>query len=287
MEQKYVRIVGIFLAALMVMSVLTFFIGGTGNNSNDNEEETNNPEDAPGFEIIEGTHFNAELNSVSDGLAISPEGISNAAYIDYSRVYGTPLQAFAPNITELYSVYNTLIVKRYSASSNEGLAFEAHVLSPEVINFQYMAAGTYNGYQLLSRGGELYNVIGTPTLLGDMSSLEKVIDVSSGNADPSSNYSELIGYVEPGAEYQMLTSGDLLADQHYLEFRSLGDGNYSRTDIFLGPMESTVTTVSGLEYNSTIGIYYNTSIFEDGRILKVVATANESDFFNLATTNYN
>jgi hypothetical protein len=283
MNQKYAAI---FLAAIMVLSVFSYFVASFMGDSNDDEVATD-LQDAPGFEIIGGTHFNAEINSISDGLAISPEGISNAAYIDYSKVYGTPLQAFAPNITDLYSVYNTLIVKRYSAYNDDGFAFEAHVLSPEIVNFQYMPAETYNGYQILLRGQELYNVIGTPTLLGQQSSLEQVIDVSSGIANASTDYAELLEYVEPGAEYQMLSSNDILADQHYLEFRGLEDGNYSRTEIFLNPSDSALSTISALEGNSTErGLLYDTTIEDDGKIVKVVVTSNESNFFNLAMEQY-
>ncbi|WP_342305350.1 hypothetical protein [Methanolobus sp. ZRKC5] len=283
MNQKYVAI---FLAAIMVMSILPFFFSGDANDSNTSEEVTG-LEDAPGFEIIDGTHFDAEINSIAEGLTISPQGVSNAAYIDYSKVYGTPLQAFAPNITDLYSVYNTLIIKRYSAYDDEGFAFEAHVLSPEVINFQYIGAGTYNGYQLLSRGGELFNVIGTPTLLGTSSSLESVIDVSSGMSNSSTEYDEILGYVVPGAEYQMLSSEDLIAEQHYLEFRNMEDGNYTKTEIFLNPLEGTISTIAGFEANSTErGLLYDTTIEDDGRIVTVVVTSNESNFFNLAMEQY-
>lgn len=275
-----IKHVAIFLTAIMVLSVLPFFFSGNGPNGN---EESPDLQDAPGFDSIAGTHFDAELNSISDGLAITPEGVVNVAYVDYSNIYGTPLQFLAPNITSVYSVYNTMIMKRYSAYDNDGFAVEAHVLSPEVVNFPYMLAGAYNGYQLLSRNGELYNVIGTPTLFGQQSSLEKVIDVSSGTANASNDYAKILEYVEPGSEYQMLRSDDLLADQHYLEFRDMNDGNYSRTEIFLNPADGTLDAISGFEANSSErGLSYNTTIEEDGRIVKVVITSNESNFFNLA-----
>ncbi|WP_321428836.1 hypothetical protein [uncultured Methanolobus sp.] len=280
MNQKYGAI---FLAAIMVMSIFSYFVASFMGDSNDGEDLSTDLEDAPGFEVISGTHFGAELDSISDGLTITPEGATNIAYVDYARVYNTPLQILAPNITDLYSVYNTMIVRRYSASNNDDFAFEAHVLNPEVVNFGYMAADTYNGYQLLSRNGEFYSVIGTPTLLGSESSLEKVIDVSSGTASVSTGYSEILSYVEPGAEYQMLSSEDMIADQHYLEFRNMGDGNYSKTEIFLNPLNTTLETISSLEDNSTErNLMYDVDIEDDGRIAKVVVTANASNFFNLA-----
>lgn len=284
MNQKYIAI---FLAALMVMSVFSFFVASFMGDSGETEETVTDLQDAPSFEVIDGSHFSAEIGSISDGLAITPEGATNMAYVDYARVYNTPLQVFAPNITDLYSVYNTLITRRYSASNNENFAFEAHVLNPEVINFQYMVTDTYNGYQVLSRGGELYNVIGTPTLLGSESSLEKVIDVSSGTGNVSTEYSEILSYVEPGAEYQMLSSEDWIADQHYIEFRNMGDGNYSRTEIFLNPLDTTLETISSLADNSSErNLVYDVDIEDEGRIAKVIITTNVSNFYSLAMEKY-
>nr|WP_321498638.1 hypothetical protein [uncultured Methanolobus sp.] len=284
MNQKYGAI---FLAAIMVMSIFSYFVASFVGDSNDVEDTISDVQNAPGFEVIDGTHFSSELNSISDGLAITPEGVTNIAYVDYARVYNTPLQVFAPNITDLYSVYNTLIVRRYSASNGDDFAFEAHLLNPEVVGFEYMVADSYNGYQLLSRGGELYNVIGTPTLFGSASSLVKVIDVSSGTANVSTEYSEILSYVEPGAEYQMLSSEDLIADQHYVEFRNMGDGNYSKTEIFLNPLDTTLDTISSLEGNSSErNLMYDVDIVDEGRIVKVVATTNASNFFSLAMEQY-
>ena len=280
MNKKYVAV---FLAAIMVVSVLPFFFSGNTNDSNGSEDLTG-LEDAPGFDIIDGTHFDAEINSISDGLAITPEGVSTAAYIDFSKVYGTQLQAFAPNITDLYAYYNTLIIKRYSAyNDSANFGFEAHVLNPEVVNFEYSVADTYNGYSLLMRGSNVYNVIGTPTLLGDRAILKKVIDVKSGTSQGSTEFTEILSYVDSGSEYQFVTSTDSLAEQHYLEFRRMEDGNYTRTEIFLNPLESTINTIEGLEANSTErGLSYDTTIEDEGRIVKVVITSNESNFFNLA-----
>ncbi|SFM23458.1 hypothetical protein [Methanolobus profundi] len=282
MNQKYAAL---FLAALMVMSVFSYFVASFVGDS-DTDEELADIADAPGFEVIDGTHFDAEIDSVSDGLAFTPEGVSNAIYVDYSRTYGTPLQDY--NVSDLYAYYNTMMIRRFSAyniTSNFG--FEAHVLNPETVGFNYAVTDTYNGYSILSRGSGIFNVIGTPTLLGDQATLEKVIDVRSGTSPASSDFTEILGYVEPGAEYQVVTSVDPLAEQHYLEFRNMNDGNYSKTEIFLDPVEGTVENIESLEVNSTDrGLFYNTSTFDDGRIVKVVVTTNTSNFLNLITEQY-
>jgi hypothetical protein len=283
MNQKYGAI---FLAAIMVMSIFSYFVASFMGDSNDVEDISTDLEDAPGFEIIDGTHFSSELNSISDGLAFTPDGMTNAIYVDYSRTYGTPLQDY--NVTDLYMYYNTMMVTRYSAYNVTGsYGFEADKLNPEVVKFNYTVTDSYNGYSLLFRGNGIYNIIGTPTLLGDIATLEDVIDVASGTSPASDEFNEIMGYVTPGAEYQVLISTDALADQHYLEYRNMEDGNYSRTEIFLNPLNSTVDTVSRLEANSTErDLAYNTSSYDDGKILKVVVTANTTNFINLVTEQY-
>jgi len=289
MNQKYVAI---FLAAIMVLSIFSYFAASLMGNSNGNGEQTDIQEDlanAPGFETIPGTKMQHELNSIEDGLEITPDGVAVVSYVDYSRVYNTPLQVMAPNITELYSIYNSMIVKRYSAYSATGdFAFEAHTLNPEVINFEYMLTeDPYNGYYLLSRGGELYNVVGTPMLLGPRGALEDVIDVASGTNESSSDFNTALQYVEPGAEYSTLVKGDELVDQYYLEYRNMNDGNYSRTEVFVEPDQSILSNITSMEANSTErDLYYNTTTYEDGNITKVVITTNASNIYGLITEQF-
>ncbi len=272
MNQKQLRIIGVFLALIMVTSVMLILFEGLGNDSNRGTTMPDQAE-APGFEIIDGNHFMADINSIADGLKFTPEGVTSVAYIDYSLLYG-------PQIEE-HPIYNTVITKRYSAN-NEDFAFEAHVLSPEVINFGYMEAGTYNGYSFLSRGEGLYNVIGTPTLLGERSDLETVIDVFSGMEETSTDFSDLLVYVQDGADYQMLTSEDTFTDKRYQEIRYIGDGNYSRTDIFINPLDDVIETINIREETSIErGLIYDINIEDDGRILKVVITADQMYFSDL------
>ncbi|WP_406657035.1 hypothetical protein V7O62_00390 [Methanolobus sp. ZRKC2] len=288
MNQKYVAI---FLAAIMLMSIAPFFFSGPLNNNQDeNSDLQDELENAPGFETIPGTKMEHEINSIQDGLEITPEGAAVVSYVDYSRVYGTPLEMMAPNITELFSVYNSLIVKRYSAYNLEGdFAFEAHTINPEVINFEYMTVDDpYNGYYMLSRGGELYNVVGTPMLLGSKDSLEDVIDVSSGNNNSSTDFDRILTFVEPGAEYSMLVTGDdSLAEQYYLEYRHMEDGNYSRTEVFVEPEQNILDNVTAMEANSTErNLYYNTTNYEDENVTKVVITTDASNVYGLLTEQF-
>ncbi|MDW7731277.1 MAG: hypothetical protein SCH66_02480 [Methanolobus sp.] len=283
MNQKYVAI---FLAAIMVMSIFSYFVASFI--GNDNEESTDlqdQLENAPEFDTIPGTKMQHELNSIQDGLEMTPPGVSVVSYVDYSKVYNTPLQVMAPNITQLYSVYNSMIMQRYSAYSASGdFAFETHTISPEVINFQYtLSEDPYNGYYMLSRGEELYNVVGSPMLFGSRGSLEEVIDVTSGTNQSSTDFDRILPYIEPGAEYSTLVKGDDdLVNQYYLEYRSADDGNYSRTEVFVEPNQSILDNITALEANSTErDLYYNTTTYDNGNVTKVVITTNASNLYGL------
>jgi hypothetical protein len=281
------KLIGIFLAAIMLMSIGTYFFAGPLSDQNNND--SGDASQAPGFETIPGTKMSHELNSLQDGLNMTPQGVSVVSYVDYSKVYGTPLQILAPNITDVYSVYNAMIIKRYSAYNTSGdFAFEGHVITPEVINFAYMLADEpYNGYYMLSRNGEIYNIVGTPMLLGPRGSLEQVIEVTSGNLENSADFERIMPYIDAGAEYQMLTSGEGLYEQHYLEFMYTADGNYTRTEVFVDPQQSLLDNITALSANSTEReLMYNVTTYEDENVTKVVVTTNASNIYNLVLEHF-
>jgi len=281
MNQKHIAL---FLAAIMLMSVFSFFLSSILSDDSNGEQNTDAIE-APGFDSISGAHMNADLNSIEDGLKITPDGVNTVSYINYREVYGTPLQILAPNITELYSTYGSMITVRYSAYNMSGnFAFEGHKINPEVINFQYATTEQpYNGYYLLTRNEQFYNVVGTPMLLGGKDSLILVIDVSSGNAASSDDFDKILSYTESGAQYQMLSSDDVLAEQHYLEFRNLEDGMYGRTEIFLEPADSVLENIETLQASSAErGLAYDFTVYEEEDVAVVEITANETNFYNLA-----
>ncbi|WP_406662186.1 hypothetical protein V7O66_06030 [Methanolobus sp. ZRKC3] len=281
MNQKHMAL---FLAALMVMSVFSFFLSSLLGDSSNGVENTD-VADAPGFDTIPGTHVNAQLNSLEDGLKVTPSGATTVFYMDYLKAYGTPIQILGPNITELSSFYGSNVVQIYMAQSkNTGFEVQAHTLVPEVVNFKYdFTEKPYNGYYLLKRDEGIYNVIGSPMLLGGRDSLESVIDVSSGNTPASSDFDKILSYTEPGAQYQIVTSEDPMAVQHYIEFRSIEDGNYARTEVFLEPADSLLESIGSLQTNSTErGLTYEFNVYEEDDVAIVEITANESNFYNLA-----
>jgi len=277
--------IGIFLAVIMVGSILPLFFSGSSNNNNAN---TNSASDAPGINTMPGNKVDHQLNSIADGLAMSPEGITSAQYVDYARMHQSQLKIFVPNETELSTLYNVRLKTEFVAvdsniANGTDIALRMHEIEPKVVNFQYMALNEpYKGYYLLSRSEDYYNVVGSPMLFGSRNRLQNTIDVLSGDSSGSHYFDDLLSYTEPGAEFQMISSeNELVADQYYLEFRALEEGGYARTSIFLNLNESVLSDINSLAQNSSMrGLEYDITNFNN--ITKVIVKTNESNFFNLA-----
>jgi hypothetical protein len=279
MKQKAIAI---FLAIIMLMSILPIFFSGSSKNGS--TEDTPVPLNAPGFDTIAGTHVSHELNSIADGLSIAPPGVSSAQYLDISRINGTPLEPAIANARQSDDLYNSRIMKTFYAEyTTEQSWFELHTISPEIIAFDYWISPTpYNGYQFLVRTTDEYslsNVVGTPMIFGPQKKIEKVIDVLSGSAEKSSDFELILNYADMNAEFQRVTLVEEgFADQFYLDLKKLPDGRYSRTVIYLNPVNSALGNITQLQANSTErGIIYD--LTTDGDITKVVIT---SDFFSVA-----
>lgn len=149
MNTKYIAI---FLAVIMVMSIMPFFFSGSSNG----ETADNSVVDAVGFESIPGEHVNHELNSLADGLAVTPEGVVFAEYVDIDSIKDTPLYLMMGNTSQLDSVYGVSVTKLYSAEYANQHSFNMHEINPEVIAFPYyLSEETYNGYYFASRGSDL------------------------------------------------------------------------------------------------------------------------------------
>ena len=271
------KTIAIFLAVMMLMSILPIFFSGSSKYSN--EDESSVPLNAPGFDTIAGSHVSYELNSIADGLSIAPQGVSSAHYLDVSRINGTPLESLLANLIPPYEMYNANVTKTFYADyTNEQSWFQLHTISPEIIAFDYWVSPTpYNGYQFLVRITDDYrigNVIGTPMMYGPQEIVESVIDVLSGNVEKSSDFDYILSYVEMGAEFQRVDSlTDGFADQFYVDLKKLADGRYSRTVVYLNPTNSTLENITKLQANSTErGIIYD--VTTDGDITKVEITSD-------------
>ncbi|UGV41124.1 hypothetical protein J7W08_02100 [Methanococcoides orientis] len=276
MNQKYIAI---FLAVIMVMSILPFFFTGNSNQANGDSSSTQ----ASSFDSIPGKHVDYELNSITDGLAVTAEDAVVVQYFDITAIRGTPLELIIGNSSQLDGIYGSQVNKMYTAEYVDGTWFNMHEISPQVVAFQYyLSPDLYNGYQLLSRGNDVFNVVGEPMLLGEKAQLESVLDAIEGESTPNTEFDRILEFVEPGAEMQrLLVVEDGFADQYYVGIELEDDMSYSRTAVYLNPTEDTINNVTSLAANSSErALFYD--VYSENDILKVTVSSDVSNFYSLA-----
>ncbi len=280
MNQKYIAI---FLAAIMVMSLLSFFVGSMMGNGN---EAVSGEQQIAGFDSIPGDHVDHELNSITDGLEMSPAGLTSAQFLNLQVINGTPMVLLVGNTSSLDGIYGSKVEQMYSAEYGyEGAWFNLHRISPPIVAFQYyLYPDAYNGYYLLSRGNNMYNVVGTPMLLGERTSLEGVLDVLSGNEAPSDDFDRLIPHMNTDAQIQRVVKlTESTADEYYLDLRQLDNGQYERTVVYLNASDDLMNNVTMWAGNATErGLIYEISSEEDD-ITKVVITSDLSGLYSLSS----
>ncbi|MDO9517656.1 MAG: hypothetical protein Q7J10_06350 [Methanosarcinaceae archaeon] len=267
------KLVAIFLAVIMLMSILPLFFNTAPQQSSD--DNAINYNDAPGFDSIPGAHVDHKFDSIADGLDMVPKGVTSARYIDILKTSGTPLESFIANAIQPAELYNANLTKTFFVDYNDGVSWmELHTISPEIIAFSYWLSPTsYNGYQLLIRENGIYNAIGTPLIFGPKDKVEGAIDVISGSAERSNEFDHILSYADMDSEFQRVTSDTAFASQYYLDLKGLDSGVYSRTAIYLDVVNSTFEKMTQFEANSTErGVAYN--ITTEGNITKVVVTGN-------------
>jgi len=146
---------------------------------------------------------------------------------------------------------------------------------------------SYDNYSVLARTNNTYdiwNVVGSPVLLGSRQSVKDVIDVLEGNASASTEYNNLLSQTNPeGSFYQQVvtktnsTTKNIPADQAYIEFKKMDDGSYTETSLYLNPEPEFTKKIQTLQANSTErGVTYN--VITSGNITKMMIN---SDFRSL------
>jgi hypothetical protein len=276
MNQKYIAI---FLAVIMVMSILPFFFTGNSNQANGDSSSM----EAASFDSIPGKHVDHELNSITDGLAVTDENAVVVQYFDITAIRDTPLELIIGNSSQLDGIYGSQVNKMYTAEYVDGTWFNMHEISPQIVAFQYyLSPDLYNGYQLLSRGNDVFNVVGEPMLLGEKAQLESVLDAIEGESTPNTEFDRILEFVEPGAEMQrLLVVEDGFADQYYVGIKLEDDTSYSRTAVYLNPTEGTINNVTSLAANSSErALFYD--VYSEDDILKVTVSSDVSNFYSLA-----
>jgi hypothetical protein len=289
---KNQKFLAVFIALTMLLSAcMIYFTGNSDKNSNNDISSTENVEEGliiP-FSQIPGKQVHHKFNSIADGLNMTPQGAISATYVDLQKAAGTPFEQIVGNTSMLNWLYGANVTKVYNTNyvngSNE---FELHLI-PEQKIFAPIGAIPYKNYYLLARTNSTYdiwNVAGSPVILGSHQSARNVIDILEGNATATTEYDALLSQANPeGSIYQRVitktNSTDIPADQVYMDFRKLGDGNYTQTSLYLNPEPDFAEKIETLQANSTErGVTYN--VTTSGNITKIVMTSDFGSLLNEA-----
>ncbi|RXA19651.1 hypothetical protein EQO05_08620 [Methanosarcina sp. MSH10X1] len=285
-NQKYLAV---FLAFTMLMSVFMILFSGDSNNDSDNDvSATENGEGnlTVSFSQIPGKQVHHKFNSIADGLNMTPEGVIIARYVDLQKTTGTPFEQIFGNVTMMDSFYGADVTRFYGSSYADGKEFELHQIPEQKILMPWGAI-SYDEYNFLARTNnthDIWNVVGSPVILGSRQSVKEVIDVLEGNATATTEYDNLLSQANPeGSFYQEVATKtnltDIPADQAYMEFKKQDDGNYRQTSIYLNPEPKLIEKIQALQANSTErGVTYNVTM--SGEITKLVITSDFGSLLN-------
>lgn len=264
-QQTANKIIAIFLALTMLLSVAAFFFSGS---------PASNEEQKP-FEPLTDVEkenalwtFNEPLYSISDGLKITPPGAVSAEFIDLNSMTPQMMQwakQTQPIINEVNDIYNSTTEKLYYAGIGEGQNRSFLLLNninSQKINFQYEKDESgyppiyLNQYILIRQEEEyknLINIMGTPSVFAPWSTVEKVINITvlktNGAKTAYDEYQGLLTYSQ-NAPYQMIASNSGFADQFYVSLKKNND-SYERTTAYLNLNSASLMNLTALKANST------------------------------------
>ncbi len=285
-NQKYLAI---FLAATMFLSAFLIYFTATDSNNDVPIPEVGN-ESMILFSQIPGKHVQHEFNSIINGLEMSPDGVTNAVYVDFQKTKGTPLETIFGNeqtMSDSFS-YGADVTKRYGASYGNESGFELHQIPEQTIS---VPAETrvmpYEGYQILDRTNGTYNiwnVVGSPAIIGPIQNVAGIIDILEGNATATTEYNQILSQAEPeGSIYQEVVkrtnTSDIPAEQYYRDLKKLDDGSYTQTSIYLDPEPELNEKIKAYQANSSErGVVYNVTTLDN--ITKLVISSDFESLYN-------
>lgn len=285
---KNQKILAVFLAFTMLLSACMVYFSGDSNKNSNNDPSSGNGEEnlIISFSQIPGKQVNHKFNSVADGLKMSPEGVISATYVDLQKTTGTPFEKILGNVKTMDTLYGADVTKRYGAGYADGSGFELHQIPEQKI---LMPWGTipYNDYYLLARTNnthDVWNVVGSPVILGPRQTIVDVIDVLGGNATSTTEYNSLLSQANPeGSIYQEVITKtnltDIPADQIYTEIKKLDDGSYRQTSLYLNLESEFTERIQTLQANSTERrVTYN--VTTSGDITKLTITSDFGSLLN-------
>ena len=290
-NQKYLAI---FLAVTMFLSAFLIYFTATGSktDSNDNvsTSETGGEPLIISFSQVPGKHVQHQFNSIADGLNMSPEGVTNAKYVDLQKTDGTPLEPVFGNeqTMNVSFSYGADVTKRYGASYGNESGFELHEIPEQKILMPMdTRAMPYEGYQILDRTNGTYNiwnVVGSPAIIGPIQIVTGVINVLEGNETATTDYNKILSQADlEGSLYQEVAkktnSSDVPADQYYRDLKKLDDGSYVQTSIYLNPEPELNKKIAAYQANSSErGVTYKVTTQDN--ITKLVMSSDFKSLYN-------
>jgi hypothetical protein len=289
-NQKYLAI---FLALTMFLSAFMIFFTGGSNTDSDDEVPTSGTNEeliTVPFSQVPGKHVQHDFNSIADGLEMSPEGVTNAVYVDFQRTEGTPLESVFGNkqTMNVSFYYGADVTKRYGASYGNESGFELHQIPEQKINIPVdTKAMPYNGYQILDRTNGTYNiwnVVGSPAIIGPIDTVASVINVIEGNETATTEYNEILSYADLEENiYQEVVKKtnltDIPAEQQYRGIKKLDNGTYVQTSIFLNPKPEVNKNITAYQANSSErGVTYNVTTMSN--ITKLELSSDFESVYN-------
>jgi hypothetical protein len=289
-NQKYLAI---FLAVTMFFSAfLIYFTASSKTDSNDENStpETNGNFVSVPFSQVQGKHVQHQFNSIADGLEMSPEGVTNAEFVNLLKTEGTPLESVFGNrqTMNVSFSYGADVTKRYGASYGNESGFELHLIPEQKINVPMdTRAMSYDGYEILDRTNGTYNiwnVVGSPAIIGPVQTVMSVIDVLEGNETASTEYNQILEQADlEGSIYQTVgkktNTSDIPAKQYYKDLKKMDDGSYVQTFIYLDPEPEVNEKIQAYQANSSErGVNYN--VTTNGNITKLVISSDFASVYN-------
>ncbi|MDY9927418.1 hypothetical protein [Methanosarcina sp.] len=289
-NQKYLAI---FLAVTMFLSAfLIFFTADSKTDNNDvPTSETGEELITVPFSQVQGKHVQHEFNSIIDGLEMSPDGVTSAVYVDLQKTEGTPLETVFGNRQTMNASfsYGADVTKRYGASYGNESGFELHQIPEQKISMPLdTQVMPYQGYQILDRTNSTYNiwnVVGSPTIIGPIQSVVSVIGILEGNETSTAEYDQILSQADPeGSIYQEVakrtnSTTDMSAEQYYRDLKKLDDGSYTQTSVYLNPDPEVNEKITAYQTNSSErGVTYNVTTLDN--ITKLVISSDFESLYN-------
>lgn len=289
-NQKYLAI---FLAVTMFLSAfLIFFTADSKTDNNDvPTSETGEELITVPFSQVQGKHVQHKFNSIIDGLEMSPDGVTSAVYVDLQKTEGTPLETVFGNRQTMNASfsYGADVTKRYGASYGNESGFELHQIPEQKISMPLdTQVMPYQGYQILDRTNSTYNiwnVVGSPTIIGPIQSVVSVIGILEGNETSTAEYDQILSQADPeGSIYQEVakrtnSTTDMSAEQYYRDLKKLDDGSYTQTSVYLNPDPEVNEKITAYQTNSSErGVTYNVTTLDN--ITKLVISSDFESLYN-------